>query len=170
MNIHEIHDLSNSYVTDILINGLTGTEINYSPSMAHCTSNLFYILEEGRYKTGSYFIVEENGKYIASAGWNKYTEDIALVLTRAYVAKSHRMTYVMGNFLLPKMLEQCSHFKHVWITCNEHNKNIYEWFVRTNEGKAPALFNNWPDIYSRFEPIGKREVYYTEQYVVELKK
>jgi len=29
------------------------------------------------------------------------------------------------------------------------------------------LFNDWPEIYRKFVPIGKRDIYYTEQYVAE---
>lgn len=170
MNIHEIHDLSNTGVVDILKRGLDTAGPNYSSSMDKCTSNLFYILANGRYLHGAYFVIEDNGEYIASAGWNKYDNDTALVLTRAYVSKTYRATYIMGKLLLPRMLDQCSGFNNVWITCNESNKTIYNWFVRSHEGKIPALFNNWPEIYSRFEPIGKREVYYTDQYVAQLKK
>ncbi len=174
MNIHKIHDLSNEYVVDILktgLNDITDPQIeqNYSPIYSNINSNLFYILENGRYLNGAYYLLEENGKFIASSGWNQYTDDTALVLSRSFVAKEYRTTYVMGQYLLPLMIEESSIYEHVWITCNGYNKSIYNWFVRAAEGKTPAMFSNWPEIYLRFKPIGTKIVYNTEQYVAELK-
>lgn len=173
MNIHEIRDLSNCRVLDILKSGLSELnplEPNYSPELSYQTCNLFYLLENGRYSDGCYYVIEENGKYIASAGWNRYDNDTAIVLSRAYVSRPYRTTYIMAENLLPRMLEQCGHYEKIWITCNEHNKAIYNWFVRSNEGKRPAMFNNWPEIYGNFEPIGKKIIYFTEQFVVQLKR
>jgi hypothetical protein len=175
MNIHQIQDLSNKAVVDILKTGLTGVlephlSKNYSPEFANVNSNLFYILEKGRYSTGMYYVLEDNGEFVASAGWNEYTADTALVLSRAFVSEKYRTTYVMGEYLLPLMITGANHYDHVWITCNEYNKAIYNWFVRSAEGRSPAMFANWPPIYLRFKPIGKRIVYNTEQYVAELQK
>ncbi len=173
MNIHEIRDLSNHHVLQILRNGLESLsplEENYSPELSNNPANLFYLLANGRYSDGCYYVAEEDGKYVASAGWNRYDKDTAIVLSRAYVSKPYRTTYIMGSFLLPRMLEQCKDYEKVWITCNDHNKTIYNWFVRSNEGKRPAMFSNWPEIYSNFEPIGKKTIYYTEQFVVQLKR
>jgi len=93
-----------------------------------------------------------------------------LVLSRSYITKEYRTTYLLGQLLLPRMLEETEQFKNVWITCNENNKSIYDWFVMTASGKQPTLFNHWPKIYDRFEPIGMKEVYYTNQYVAQLRK
>lgn len=176
MRINEIHDLSDTRVCEILIDGLSNIEDeqlldNYSPSRSHVNSNLFYILNNGRYQNGTYYVVEDdNGNYVCSAGWNMYDNDTALVLTRAYVSTEYRTSYIMGELLLPRMIESCSRFKNVWITCNKYNKAIYDWFDRNVSGKQPALFNNWPPVYSQFEPIGLKIVNNTEQYVVQLRK
>lgn len=173
MNIHEIRDLSNHHVIHMLKNGLSlldPLEENYSPELSSNPANLFYLLETGRYNDGCYYVVENEGMYVASAGWNRYSDDTAIVLSRAYVSKPYRTKYVMGNLLLPRMLEECKSYKNVWITCNEHNRAIYDWFVRSNEGRRPAMFNNWPEIYNNFEPIGKKVIYYTEQFVAQLKR
>lgn len=175
MNIHEIQSLSDTYVIDILKRGLSKIDdeniiMNYSPDHSEINSNLFYILKEGRYREGMYYVMEEDGKYIASAGWNKYNEDTALVLTRAFISEEHRAKYIFAETCLPKMIEACSTFDKVWITCNKYNKAIYNWFCLSDKGRRPALFNNWPDIYKRFEPIGIKSVYNTDQYVVQLRK
>ena len=169
MNIHRIHDLSNSYVVDILHKGLQHSDLeNYSPEFSSKNSNIFYILgTEGRYTNGAYFVLEKDGKYIASSGWNKYTDDTALVLTRSFVSEEFRARYLMAEYLLPIMLNETSTFLHTWITCNKETETIYKWFSRANAGKTAAMFNNWPDIYRKFYPIGQREVNYTMQYVVE---
>jgi predicted secreted protein len=175
MNIHKIHDLSNSFVTNLLEEGLSNVDKgweNYSPKYADKNSNLFYILDKGRYKKGAYYVLEEDGKYIGSSGWNEYEYEttVSLVLTRSYIIPEKRANYYMAAFLLPSMLEECNNYEKIWITCNKNNDTIYKWFVRNAEGKPPAIFNNWPDIYKRFEPIGLKTVYYTEQYVAQLKR
>lgn len=175
MNIHEIHDLSNTEVVRILQDGLSNVDEknivqNYSPDYKDINSNLFYILENGRYNDGTYYVMEEAGEYIASAGWNKYNDNTALLLTRAYISKGYRGSYIFSETCLPRMLESCSDFEKVWITCNKYNKAIYDWFCLAEKGKRPALFNNWPEIYRKFKPIGLMEIYNTEQYVVQLRK
>jgi len=175
MQIHEIHDLSNKHVTELLITSLSGisdTRIikNYHPDYNNDTGNIFYILQNGRYNLGKgkYYVLENNGEYICSAGWNEYEPDIALILTRMYIAPKHRVNYYVATNILPKILEEVTDYKHVWATVNAYNKALYEWFVRDKLGKRTALFNNWPDIYKNFKPVGKKNIYYTDQYVIEL--
>ena len=174
MIIHEIHDLSNSIVTNLLSKELSKitdeTYIkNYHPDYIDSPGNLFCILKQGRYVNGNYYVIEEDERYICSAGWNEYELDsnIALMLTRLYIVPEHRAKYHAGNYILPRALEEVKRYKHVWITCNEYNKAIYHWFDRANKGKRTGLFNDWPDIYRKFVPIGKKDIYYTEQYVAE---
>lgn len=177
MIIHEIHDLSNVLVIDLLkyhFATITDTDIikNYHPDCSDLPGNLFYILEQGRYAKGKgkYFVIENNGEYICSAGWNEYELDstIALLLTRMYVNTRYRTQYFVGKHILPQTIEEAQHYNKLWITSNSHNVMIYNWFSRAAEGKRTSLFNNWPDIYKKFKPVGKREVYYTIQDVVEL--
>lgn len=177
MNIFKIHDLSDTKVISILESGLSEVDDvcivkNYHPDYADRPENLFFILKQGRYQQsrGAYFVVEENGEYICSAGWNKYTPDIALVLTRAYTAQKYRMQYLLAKHILTKAIEETKHYDKVWLTANEHNKVVYNWFVRNSENKRSALFNDWPEIYKSFKPIGKKNVYDVEQYVVELQR
>jgi len=174
MLLHEIHDLSNSHVNELLISGLSKIKEskfmkNYHPEYKDIPGNIFHILENGRYKQGKgkYYVLENNGEYICSAGWNEYEPDIALILTRMYIAPKHRVNYYVATNILPKILEEVTDYKHVWATVNAYNKALYEWFVRDKLGKRTALFNNWPEIYKRFTPVGMKTVYYTDQYVVE---
>jgi len=175
MNIYTINDLSNIKVIDILkkeFSQITDSDIisNYHPDYAQTPGNLFYILEQGRYQVGKYFvIVDDADGFIASAGWNQYELDasVALLLTRMYVSPRHRTQYYIGNHVLPIVLEEVADYKHQWITCNEHNSMIYQWFSRSALGKRTAMFDNWPKIYKKFKPIGKKTIYYTQQYVAE---
>jgi hypothetical protein len=177
MNIYKINDLSNAHIVNILKNSMTedifknqSLAENYLYSFKEKDSNLFYILDAGRYKIGNYFVLtDDDDNFIASAGWNEYDKDTALLLTRMVVAPKHRTSYVLGLNVLPKMIEQTAHYKNVWILVNEYNKGLYDWFVRNDQGKSNGLFSKWPDIYKLFEPIGKKKVYYTEQYVLQLK-
>jgi hypothetical protein len=177
MNVFRINDLSNTKVVSILQTGLSEVDDkyvikNYHPDYANRPENLFFILKQGRYQEGkgAYFVIEENGKYVCSAGWNEYAHDTALALTRMYTAKKYRMQYLVAKNILVKTLEETKHYNNVWLTANEYNKALYNWFVRKEENKRSALFNDWPEIYKKFKPIGKKNVYGIEQYVVELQR
>jgi GNAT superfamily N-acetyltransferase len=174
MIIHEIHDLSNSVVTNLLTKELSNITDdifikNYHPDYIDYPGNLFCILKQGRYIKGNYYVIEEDEKYICSAGWNEYELDsnIALMLTRLYIAPEYRTRNYAGTYMLPKALTEVTNYKHVWMTVNEYNKGLYAWFDRASKGKRTGLFHDWPKIYRKFVPIGKRDIYYTEQYVVE---
>jgi hypothetical protein len=179
MIVHEIHDLSNQYVVNLLKKGLSQIDnksyiTNYHPDYESTPGNLFNILKNGRYNLGhgKYYVIEDSGTYIASAGWNEYDIEpsIALLLTRMYTMPLHRMNYHVANNILPLALAEIKNYEHIWFICNEYNKKIYNWFVRVHEGKRGALFNDWPDIYRNFKPIGKKTIYYTEQYVMEYQR
>ena len=176
MILRTLHDLSDTYVTALLESGLSDITDslvikNYHPDYRDTPGNLFYILENGRYSLGkgTYYIVENNREFVCSAGWNEYDldTDIALILTRMYVAPKYRVNYHVANYILPEILNEVIHYKHIWATVNEYNRALYEWFVRDKAGKRTALFNDWPDIYRKFRPIGKKTIYYTEQYIIE---
>lgn len=179
MIIHEINDLSNIYVTNLLRKNLTIVNDrriikNYHPDYEQCSSNLFYILHNGRYRAGkgTYYVIEDNGKYVCSAGWNEYEENsnIAFALTRMFTSPEYRGKYFVANNILTKSLEATKNYSKVWMTVNEHNKALYTWFVRASQNKKGALFNDWPNIYRSFKPIGKHIIYNSIQYVVELER
>ncbi len=173
MITHKIHDLSNKYVVNLLTTGLasvTQSPENYSPLYSEYNANLFYILAAGRYARGAYYVLEDDNGYVASSGWNEYDSDTALVLTRSYVSHAHRGTYVMGNLLLPGMIDECQHYKNTWMTCHGDNKIIYDWISRLHQDKTSKIHDVWPPIYSRFEPIGIKNIYHTDQYVMQLKR
>ena len=176
MILHQIHDLSNEYVVNLMrtaFSQITESNIkpNYHPDHQNEPQNIFYILNDkrGRYKNGCYYVLEQDGQYVCSAGWNEYDFDttIALALTRAYVEPKHRTKYYMGEFILPKIIEQTKSYKHLYITADSQNSASYQWFTRAEQGKLPAISANWPDIYRKFKPIGKKTIYFTEQYVAE---
>ncbi len=175
MLIHKIHDLSDTYAMRLLEQGLydipeSHLVNNYTPKYRDSNANLFYILNEGRYKDGAYYIVEKDGKYVCSSGWNKYNDTTALVLTRSYVARQYRTQYLMASLLLPTMIEETSGYENTWLTCNKNNPTLYEWFVRSSQGKRAAIFADWPEIYKKFRPIGEMDIYYTQQMVAQLER
>ena len=178
MNIYEINDLSNDKVIDILKYGISIGMLsnpklheNYLYEYKHNAANLFYRLERGEYKNGTYFVITDNNdNYVASAGWYVYNRNTALVLTRMLVSPPYRTSYIIGEKVLPIMIERTQQYENVWITCNDYNKAIYHWFERANQDKSPSLYNNWPEIYKKFKPIGKRIVNNVDQYVVALEK
>ncbi len=177
MNIHAIHDTSDSIALNLLkkeFSSITNPIYikNYHPEYSNTPGNFFYVLSEGRYRVGygKYLVLEDDNRYVCSAGWNEYALecDIALVLTRMYVSKEYRTQYLVGNHILPQLLDETATYNKVWITTNQYNRSIYNWFSRAAEGRNPTLFNSWPEIYKSFKPIGQKEVYYTLQDVVEL--
>jgi hypothetical protein len=180
MKIHEIHDTGNADVIAILEQGLSAATDpvyikNYHPSYRDNPANLFYVLNTGRFRQGhgKYFVItDDQDKYMCSLGWNEYDLDptVALVLARMYIAPEFRGQYIIGKHVLPKVLQEASRYDRIWITANEHNKTIYNYFERANSGKRTTLFNDWPEIYKRFKPIGKHMVYYTPQWVAEYTK
>lgn len=177
MKIHHVTDLSNVAVVDILKNGLSGCTDessikNYHPDFSNDPANLFYILNDpnGRYQNGDYLVLEEDGIYICSTGWNEYEYDrsIALVMTRTYINPKYRNRYYLGTLLLPEILSAVNgNYQKIWMTCNQHNKSIVKWFERNAAGKKTNLFAKWPAIYENFKPIGMHTIYFTEQYIME---
>ena len=175
LKIYQITDLADSEIIQILKNGIhrdmfssDQLAVNYLYEYQDTPGNLFYILNQGRYNTGKYFVLTDHGRYIASAGWNHYNEDTALLLTRMLVIPKYRGSYILAKTILQTMIDQSANYKNQWITFNEYNLTLYKWFERVEQGKRGALFNNWPEIYSRFIPIGQQEINHTLQYVVEL--
>jgi len=177
MNIHAIHDLSNNRIINILKKSLSNIpEVNmrenYSPEFSNSSANLFYILEHGRYEEGKgcYYIILEDNEFIASAGWNEYTSETALLLTRLYVSPKHRSHYVMGKTVLPQMIESCWHYNKIWVTVNDYNKRLYNWLENNYNGHNAALGDRVPELYSKFKPLGIKSIYFADQYVAEFQK
>jgi len=175
LKIHQITNIDNEIV-EILKNGISrdmfGSDqlaVNYLYEYRDTPGNLFYILNQGRYNTGKYFVLTINDQYIASAGWNHYTDDTALLLTRMLVVPEYRGSYILAKTVLQEMIDQSSNYKNQWITFNDYNLTLYKWFERVEQGKCGALFNAWPEIYARFKPIGQHKINHTLQHVVELK-
>jgi hypothetical protein len=177
MQILYIQDLSNSLAINILEKGLqsiTDPKLvkNYHPDYKEDPANLFYILKNGRYSQnhGKYFIItDDNSNYIASAGWNEYdlNTNVALLLTRMYIVPEYRTQYIIGKNILSQMIIETNNYQKRWITVNNYNRLIYTYFERASQAKSTTLFNDWPEIYRRFKPIGNHLVYYTEQWVAE---
>jgi len=177
LKIHQINNLDNNDIVEILKSGITRDmfsneqlAINYLYEYRDTPGNLFYILNQGRYNTGKYFVLTINDRYIASAGWNHYTNDTALVLTRMLVHPNYRTQYIIGKEVLPIMIEETSEYKHVWITANNYNKSIYQWFDRAAKGQSTSIHTQWPSTYEKFKPIGQHVVNHTLQWVAELDK
>ena len=175
MIVHQINDLSNQHVVNLLKEGLTRVDNdnlikNYHPDYTDYNGNLFYVLNKGRYLKGTYYVLEEDGKYVGSAGWNEYTKDIALLLTRTYLVPEQRQQRLLSTYILKDMINSALNYDKLWITCNGYNMGIYNGFVRLAENKSAGLKNSWPKIFAKFKPIGPKTVYHTEQYVVEYQK
>jgi hypothetical protein len=172
MIVHQIKDLSNSYVIELLKDGLKNISENhllenYHPDNKHNPANLFYILEHGRFLIGNYYVLEDNnGQYVCSAGWNQLNDEIALALVRAHTIPQYRSHFLLGKHILPTILEETKNYKKVWLTFNEYNKKIYDVIALMNQGKSVP----WPKDYRKFSPIGTKLVNNTLQYVAEYQR
>lgn len=175
VTVTSIHDDQNQQIVNLLKSGLSAIvdpDIikNYHPDYADHDCNLFYLLKHGRYTVGNYFVIQDQGQYLASAGWNHYDDHTAILLSRAFVIPQYRTQYLLARYILPDQIYQSQHYQHQWICSNEHNSAIYHWFSRTAQGQRSALFANWPDIYKKFQPIGQKNIYHTPQWIVEYQK
>lgn len=175
MQIHSINDLSNKHVVSILEAGLENIPeqdltANYHPFYRENFANLFYLLDNGRYLKGMYYVLEENGQYVGSAGWNHYKTNIALVLTRAYIVQKYRTQYLMAEHFLPRIFSETNSYKKLWITCNDYNRSIYDALVKLSTGQSAGIFNTWPEVYKKFKPIGSMLVNNIPQYIAECKR
>jgi hypothetical protein len=178
ITIHAINDLSHTYVISMLtasLSKITDPDIikNYHPDYRTIKGNLFQILEDkkGRYKKGNYYVIEGDGNYIGSAGWNEYN-DVALLCTRAYLMPGYRHRFLMSKYLLPRMFKETENYDKLWFTFNDHNVPIYETLSKLSkkndlisDTKSPLRKN-----YSNFKPIGQRQVYSVIQHVLEYDK
>lgn len=169
MEIHIIHDCSSTAAVRLLSGALStivDTKIikNYHPDYSTIPGNLFYILNSGRYSegNGAYYIIEDDGVYICSAGWNTYELDrsVGLILSRMYVAPAARGKFTVGKHILP-LAYASAITKHniLWMTFNDHNSKYRKWFEEYEN--SPLV----PDLYRKFSYIGTKDVYYTQQHV-----
>lgn len=181
MIVHSINDLSNVNLVTMLKENLsiiTDADIikNYHPDYSEIPGNLFYILKQGRYKTGNYLILEDDGKYLGSAGWNEleYEDEIvALLLTRAYLMPGYRNSYLMSKYFLPRIFKEVKNYKKQWFSFNEHNVDIYNTLSKLSVDRGSGSFSSstspWRRNYSHFKPIGQKVIYNTLQHVMEYK-
>lgn len=176
MKIRIITDLSDIESVEFLKQGMrlvTEKHLleNYHPDWADNPGNLFYILKNGRFTNSSYYILEtDTGEFAGSAGWNQLDSNTALGLVRAYIPKKFRARFLMAEYFLPKILEETTDYSKLWITFNEYNLRIYNGIQRMSENKPSGISIPWPAIYSKFKPIGIKQVNNTPQYVAEYER
>ena len=162
MQIHAIQDLSNNYVISLLKSNLSkivdpNIISNYHPDFSNTPGNLFYILNEGRYKIGNYFVLEEDSQYLGSSGWNEYATGTALIMTRTFIPPSYCGSRLISKQVtLPIMFKETTLYNKLWITCNSHNKAIYDMIERANHGVFSGIGSIGRDLYSQFSPIGTK--------------
>lgn len=175
--IHKIHSANDSArilkMLDSVFSDINFSEPYYNNYASQCkeiSGNFWQILNDGRYLNGCYYVLEIDNEYVCSAGWNHYNEDTAILLSRAFVLPKHRATYPMAKHILPALLEETKSYKYQWICCNDYNRAIYDFFDRAWHKRSTALFCNWPNIYKKFVPVGRRTIYNTEQLVAEYRE
>lgn len=171
MVCYELHDGSHSAGLTLLQDSFSRIDDpnlikNYHPDYTGSPGNFFTVLAEGRYASGNgkYYVIEEDGVYICSAGWNKYqlALDTALLLSRMYVSPQHRGKYTVGKHIFPRALSEARiDHSRLWVTFNGYNAKWRKWFETV---KVRGLV---PEHYRNFNYVGVMDVYYTSQYVYE---
>jgi len=168
MNLNIISDMSNTRVVDMMkvefskIGEGKPYYKNYNPAAKGFPENIFNMLKNNKFKVGSYMVLDDGKDLVCSAGWYKFTPDIALVLVRMYVNPKFRHTYPTGKFILPEILKETEVFNKLWITINEYNKSATIYLTRPNK-----FGNIWPEIYTKFKPIGSKFINGLDQYIME---
>jgi hypothetical protein len=76
----------------------------------------------------------------------------------------------MGKNVLPEMIKSAYHYDKLWISVNEYNKRLYDWFVNNYNGRSAAFGDRVPEQYTKFKPLGLKTIYFTSQYVAEFQK
>lgn len=143
---------------------------NYHPDFSFDLGNLFRVISVGRFNVGNYYVmINDQGEYAGSSGWNALDDSTALVLVRTFVPKKFRTGYITGEYILPKLIEETKDYKHTWVTFNDYNKPMYDAMVRIYNSKSSSLMP-WPDIYRKFKPLGQHTVNSTLQYVAEYER
>lgn len=173
MIVYNIHDNSPCRAFDLLKSEFVkitddNSKENYNPIYAAIPGNFFYDLRNGRYNkgNGNYYVIEMNNEFVCGAGWHRYDTTTALLLTRTYVSEKYRNYQLGGKVILPLLLDESKDYAKRWITCNEHNKTIYNMFVRLQRSKNTTS-SQWPALYKKFKPIGEHKVYHVNQWVGE---
>lgn len=144
---------------------------NYNPSYSMNPANIFYILNNtDRYKNGIYYVLENEGEFVLSTGWNsyEYNPEIALVLTRTYVNPKYRGKLLMAKYVLPDILMKVKEFKHVYVTVNKFNTKLITSFEKLLKSKRQL--NSNAKMYKNLVPKGIMNIYFTDQYVFEFIK
>jgi hypothetical protein len=143
---------------------------NYHPDYKTNNANLFHVIRQGRFDQGNFYVmITDEGEFAGCAGWNEMNRNIALAGVRAYIPAKFRAKYIIGEYILPRILKETQDYPKVWLTFNEYNKAMYYGFERMVNSKASSLLP-WPFVYRKFKPIGQHTVNNTIQYVAEYER
>jgi hypothetical protein len=142
---------------------------NYHPDYEYYPGNIFRYINKGKFDIGNYYVlVTDSGEYAGSLGWNQLNESTA-TLIRMYVPEKFRTDFVIGEYILPIVLEETANYPHTWATFNNYNKSAYVALERMYTGKSSGL-TPWPSIYKNFKPLGQKTVNTVLQYVAEYER
>jgi hypothetical protein len=143
---------------------------NYHPDHEYYPGNIFRYINKGKFNIGNYYVmINDSGEYAGSAGWSQFNESTALALVRMYVPRKFRAGFIMGEHLLPTLIEETVNYQHTWVTFNSYNKPMYTAMERIHLGKSSSL-TPWPAIYRKFKPLGQYTINNTLQYVAEYER
>lgn len=160
--MHYIHDLEPD---DSPVKG------NYAPTLE--SNTLLHKLVTRQYQEYLFGYVLKDGVWKpALGGGYQIDENGIAILTRLFVVPHYRMRLFIQHLLaaLVDSLTQVEGLKpdtRVYITFNQYNSALYEWFVRKAQGRGASFGKQWPEVFSVFKPAGLQLINNVEQYVCE---
>jgi hypothetical protein len=178
-NRFEIWSLKNSLVVDFIerlkielskespYNQTEYFIANYEPKNHLSNTNLFYLLNSGRYHSGDFYMLFEEGNFVGCSGWFEHEGSI-IAMSRAYLALKYRSQSVLAQSLLPLIISLNKDRRlPIIMTFNENRRQVYECFERIQAGKSFLLGQEWPEVFKLFKPKGKKKLFGYDQYIVE---
>ena len=183
--IYQLNDLSNQEYVDRLKDTLAsipikeykGGEVNYLYAYKDTSGNLFRILDEGRFKSGAYYLITDNeDNFVVGTGWHMYQHEeegeVAILCSRSILATKYRNTTIFPTTIQPPIIEQIKLKKpsgKIWQTFNGRTARLINIILHpkyldpTHKAHDPLYWKTG----AKFNYIGKRTVFYTEQEVIE---
>jgi GNAT superfamily N-acetyltransferase len=166
LSVHDKFSLAVKLCMDACQDKKNRARDNYSLDWKCRPASLLNQLFAGKYhRPNDYIFLIENEELIAGAGFYRYTEDVALCMTRLFVLPEYKHQGRAAQLLAYQLdLMRSLGCKKAWITFNDYNKPLYDAFVQDRDGFRMKMF---PDLWREFTPIGKRVINNVEQYCCE---
>ena len=120
-----------------------------------------------------FIVIYNNEDLVACGGYHPFFMDGkkgSIVLSRFYINQLFRKSNIniTDDYWVPEMLKNNVDLGNwLWMSFNSDRKLLYESFVKQKKNRKLILGNIWPSFFTKFYGIGIKNVYSTNQYIVE---